>query len=434
MPIKNAAPAAIAFACLIGTGLSIGVTLLNAGSVQAAPFSLNFDVLLADQGLDGVYRSRDFNGDGDANDAWETTVYFNADNASGLVNPSRNVFTILQSRSGHQYIGDGSSDSVYRLSDVNGDGDANDTGEAGLWFSEDNAAGLTLPTPNGIGEDRDNNIYIVNAGVGSRPADGIYRTRDLNGDGDANDAGEASLWLDLARLNPSASAFEVTFQGNVAFVADTVGGDTNVIYRAEDNDGNGEISDDEVSVFIDGNNPYGASIDFALAGDDTSLYIWEFLDIGAPQSLFKLTDLDGSGIIDDVLEVSEIWDTTLLPSGFESFAGFGVAVDADGNIVLTSNGGDANQDNIFLLQDLNGDGDYRDAGETGIWLSRQANGSFPDRPRAVAFTSQNPVVAVAEPGSLPLLAIGLFSVLGLSGLAGRRDREGMSGSGLQIPV
>ncbi|CAN0603398.1 unnamed protein product, partial [Ectocarpus sp. 12 AP-2014] len=136
-------------------------------------------VLVADQGLDGLYRSQDLNGDGDANDTGETSIFFNGDNASGLENPSSNIFTILQSRSGELYVGDGTSDSVYRLSDNNRDGDAQDSGEAQVWFSEDNAAGLTLPTPNGIGEDSENNVYIVNAGTSSSPSDGIYRTRDL---------------------------------------------------------------------------------------------------------------------------------------------------------------------------------------------------------------------------------------------------------------
>lgn len=398
--------------CLVTGGLFAMV-----GSTQAAPVSLSLDVLVADQGLDGVYRTRDFNGDGDANDAGETTVFFDANNASGLNNPTNNVFTLFQSRSGHFYVGDGSSDAVYRLSDTNGDGDgdAQDAGEATVWFSEDNAAGLTLPTPNGLGEDSNNNVYIVNAGVRSRPADGIYRTRDLNGDGDANDAGEATLWLDLARLNPAASAFEITFQGDVAFVSDTVGIDTNVIYRAEDVNGDGSISDDEVSVFIAGDNPFGVPIDFALAGDDTSLYIWEFLDFGGPQSLFKLTDLNGNGIIDDPLEVDEVWNNTLLPDGILSGAGFGVAVDEDGNVALTSNGVDPEEDSIILLKDLNGDGDYDDAGETAVWSSPLANGSFPDRPRAVAFVQSDAVVAVVEPASLPLLGLGLASMMAFGG-------------------
>ncbi len=414
---------AAAGACLLGGSLVAGTLLATADSTQAAAVSLSLDILVADQGLDGVYRTRDFNGDGDANDAGETTVFFDANNASGLSNPTNNVFTLLQSRSGEFYIGDGSSDAVYRLSDRNGDGDAQDAGEANLWFSEDNAAGLTLPTPNGLGEDSNNNIYIVNAGVPSRPADGIYKTRDLNGDGDANDAGEATLWLDLARLNPAASAFEVTFQGNVAFVSDTVGTDTNVIYRAEDTNGDGSISDDEVGVFIAGDNPFGVPIDFALAGDDTSLFIWEFLDFGGPQSLFKLTDLNGNGIIDGVLEVEEVWDNSLLPDEIVSSVGFGVAVDDDGNVVLTSNGRNPEEDSIILLKDLNGDGDYDDPGETTVWASRLANDTFPDRPRAVTFVEPGLVVAVAEPGSLPLFGLGLLSAVTLAGLRKRRGAK-----------
>ncbi len=67
-----------------------------------------------------------------------------------------------------------------------------------------------------------------------------------------------------------------------------------------------------------------------------------------------------------------------------------------------------------MFQGLNGDGDYRDEGETVVWLSRAASGDVPDRPRAVAFASRDLLVAVPEPGSLPLLAFGFLSMAGLS--------------------
>jgi len=55
---------------------------------------------------------------------------------------------------------------------LNGDSDANDAGEAAVWFSEaGNASGVTLPTPNGLAEDNAGGIYVINAGVASRPVD-----------------------------------------------------------------------------------------------------------------------------------------------------------------------------------------------------------------------------------------------------------------------
>lgn len=109
-----------------------------------------------------------------------------------------------------------------------------------------------------------------------------------------------------------------------------------------------------------------------------------------------------------------------IPKEIVSGVGFGVAVGPDGSVLLTSNGRNANEDNIFLLQDLNGDGDYRDEGETTVWQSRAVSGDVPDRPRAVAFAPRDLVVAVAEPGTLLLLAIGFLSMAGMAGFSGRR--------------
>lgn len=388
---------------------------LAAQTAEAATISPFTEILIADQGLDGVFTSRDLNGDGDANDAGERSTYFDAANQSGLVNPTLNVFSVLQSREGDQYIGDGSTDTVYRLRDNNHDGDAQDAGEANVWFSPSNAGGLTLPTPNGIGQGSDGAIYVVNAGTGSQPFDGVYRTRDLNNDGDANDAGEANVWLNLKDINTSSSAFDISFQGSTAFISDTVGGDTNVVYRARDNNNNGTVETSEVSVFIDNNNPFGVVVDFAVSANDKAVFVMEFLDFSGPQSLFKLTDLNGNGTIDDAAEAEEVWNDTALPTGFELFANFDIAVDAQGNIVLTSNGGSAspNQDNVVLLSDLDGNGDYFGTGETIIWTSRALTGDFPDRPRAVAFNNKT-LIAVAEPESLALLSAGIVLLAGFS--------------------
>lgn len=44
---------------------------------------------------------------------------------------------------------------VYRLTDTDNDGDAQDAGEATVWFSTDNAGGFSTITPNRIAEGGD---------------------------------------------------------------------------------------------------------------------------------------------------------------------------------------------------------------------------------------------------------------------------------------
>ena len=241
-------------------------------------------VLLGDQGSssiegsDKIYLLVDTNGDGDAADEGERIVFFDETNAEGLGgedgSPTGNILNIGQSSTdGSVYAGDGDTDAVYRLKDLNGDGDANDAGESTVWFSEaDNAAGFTLPTPNGIAEGPDGAIYIVNAGVSSRPADAIYRTVDLNGDGDANDEGEASIWLDLTTLVPTSSPYDLSFIGDRGYLIDPSGSAEDSIYTFADLDGSGAIEADEFSVFATKTNT-GAPIDFTAAADGESIVI-----------------------------------------------------------------------------------------------------------------------------------------------------------------
>ncbi|MEM6489464.1 MAG: Ig-like domain-containing protein [Pseudomonadota bacterium] len=352
-----------------------------------------FGVLLGDQRTDQLLLLRDLDGDGTSASPGEITVFFDETNASGLPSPTANLFNVTQASDKAVYAADGSSDTVYRLVDANNDGDAQDAGEARVWFSAANASGLTLPTPNGIAEGSDGAIYIVNAGTGSAPADAVYRTVDLNGDGDAEDAGEASLWLDLQSVIPNSSAFDIAFIGDVAFVNDSAGGDPNVVLRIEDVDGSGGITPDEVTTFISEDMSFGAPVDFGNAVSvDGSLLVLTTIAGPGPISLYSLTDLDGSGSIDDAAEAVELWNASTVTAIPEPFVSFSVAADEDGNISLTADS------SVISLTDLNGDGDYLDAGETTAIASEDLGDPI-DRPRAVAYYEGAPQPAAASLGT-----------------------------------
>lgn len=380
----------------------------------AAPVS---PFLVADQGTDSILLARDLNGDGDTNDAGEVTTYFDAANAAGLGSVSGNVFTLTQTRDRSVLIGDGDTDAVYRLRDADDDGSAQGAGEASLWFSGTaNAAGFRLNTPNGIAEGPDGAIYIVEADTaGSPTGDWVYRTQDLNGDGDANDAGEATRWLNLTALNAASSPFEIRFEGNTAYVMDTAGATPNRIYAVTDADGNGTVDAAEVRVFAEDSAAFGARFDFAMDVGLGSVWTWEWLADAGIASMFRFTDLDGSGVIDAADEVAEVWNTTLLGPGYSFLAGFSMALDeATGEFLLTSNGSVPGSDWIVRLLDLDGDGAFWGTGESGVVLSRLDQGSLPDRPRSVAFYT---VAPVPLPATLPMMA------LGLAGLAALRRRR-----------
>jgi uncharacterized protein (TIGR03118 family) len=374
-------------------GLFGSLSIAAEGAAVAPPVAFPVaGVLLADQGSSSVAGSgkvlllRDLDSDGRATGEDEVTTFFDASNASGLAAPSDSVFTLLQATDRAVHAGDGVTDSVYRLVDRNGDGDANDAGEATLWFSQANAAGFTLPTPNGLAEGADGAIYVVNAGVASGPADAIYRTVDLDGDGSANGAGEATLWLNLQTVVATSSPFELVFVGDTAYLIDPSGAAPDTVFRIRDSDGNGSIdASTEVSTFAVRETAFGAPIDFSLAAQGDALLVWEWLtDDDDAHTLFRLADLDGSGAIDQAAESVEIWNSALLPADFDAEVGFSVAADATGRIALTSNGGAGNEKFVVLLDDADGDGLYA-ADETTVLASNAETPGALFRPRAVEF-------------------------------------------------
>ena len=386
----------------LATALAVIPGVLSASTIN--PF------LWSDQTNDALYLSRDIDGNGDVNGVGETTIFFGEGNLAGLVDPAANIFTLGQAKTGEVYVGDGGTDTVYRLRDRDGNGQGK--GESRVWFSAENASGLSLNTPNGVDVGPDGAVYVVEADtIGNPSGDFVYRTEDLNGDGDANDAGEATVWLDLQGLNPKSSGFEIKFDGDVAYIVDLVGSDPDIVYRAEDTNGDGVVSADEVTSFIDNDNPFGVPVDFAFEASGGSFFFWEFLNFSGPSALRKVTDLDGSGAIDAANEVAEVWNDGLLDAAFRKFVGFGIAVDDEsGDVVLTSNGGPAETDFLIYLSDLNGDGDYFDVGETVVPLSQAAAG-LPARARNAEF--YNAPTPVPLPAGLPLLSIGLICMAGL---------------------
>lgn len=400
----------------LAAGLLPALALI-AGPTHAATLSF----LVSDQDTDQVLVATDLNGDGDTDDDGEVRTFFSAANASGLTSPSGNVFALGQSADGSVLLGDGDTDSVYRVRDNNTNGTADDAGEAVLWFSGSaNAAGYKLNTPNGIATGPDGAVYVVEADTnGSPTGDWVYRTQDLNGDGDANDAGEATRWLSLTGLNAKSSPFEIRFSGNDAYVIDTAGTDNDRIYRASDANNDGVIGAGEVGIFAEETKAYGALFDFAMDVGGGSVWTWQWLAEAGKWSVFKLTDLDGSGLIDAAAEVAEAWSTALLPAGYTGLAGFGMDYDdVTGNILLAMNGPAANGKWIAQLTDLDGDGLFLSAGESGIVLSKSDQGTYPSRPRNVSYYS-----TPDQPSPVPLPATLPLAGAGLAGLAALRRRR-----------
>ncbi len=130
---------------------------------------------VADGYAGNVHRLEDINGDGDALDAGERTVW-----AANLVN----AFEIARYGSG-LLATDPTNGRLQQMVDLNGDGDALDAGEVTTW-----AQGFGFL--NGVSVDRHNAVYFTDYITSNR----VYRAIDGNNDGDALDTGEVTLFND----------------------------------------------------------------------------------------------------------------------------------------------------------------------------------------------------------------------------------------------
>ena len=126
-----------------------------------------------------VFRVEDLNGDGDALDAGENTVH-----ARQLTN----VMDLLDAGGGCYYASSLSANIVWIVCDANGDGDAQDVGEV-LPFAGGQFAGLS--SLEGMAPHCGGDFLLADFGD-----DDLLLVHDVNGDGDAYDAVEVLTFAD----------------------------------------------------------------------------------------------------------------------------------------------------------------------------------------------------------------------------------------------
>ena len=162
--------------------------------------SVDGSVYVTDSSEDCVFLFRDHNNDGDANDPDEHVRWLDGragGNASGILMPAANG--LVQGADGVMWVASANSgttgvDAILRLSDANGDGDVNDLGEAVEWWSRPGSPnGDSVPQAVQIGLD--GAIYLLDAPSSAGFSKGVYRIADNNLDGDGNDAGETAPYF-----------------------------------------------------------------------------------------------------------------------------------------------------------------------------------------------------------------------------------------------
>jgi len=331
--------------------------------------------IIADRTNDALFRARDLNGNGTMENA-EITLFFNATNVAGTHAPLNPTAQAI-SKCRIVIVGDQQSFDVLRLEDLNNDGDALDAGESKVFVGPGNSAGLSFAFPTGCAFDNQCRAYVVNAGNASGP-DAIYRLVDLNGDGDAMDnvggVNEASYYVADGAFGPGNGPYgpqEMFFDANnVGYVRNSSTGNFQ-IFRFEDLNNNDRADDaGEFTLFLDSTNLSGVAIvaGFALEPDrvrmsqHTAMYTLQTASGGVDQ-LVRAVDLNDDKDAQDAGEAAIVWSNAAA-----GFTGVDVVSLIDGDVLVTDNSGNT----VVRLHDANADGDFLDSGEQTVYLPNSA--------------------------------------------------------------
>lgn len=269
-----------------------------------------------------IWRIEDSNGDGDALDLGERTLWGEGfTGAIGMTTDSRAVYVT-------EIELDAGSNQVVRLLDANGDGDALDVGERTVWLDG-------LDHPRDISFDGADTWYLSEFDNFQ-----IWRLADSNNDGDVHDIGEKILFADEI----SGPQWIVPQAGTLLVAANT----GNQIHRLADLNGDGDALDVAENLVITSNydQPVGVLDDGAGGFYFSSV---------STDTVYHARDRNGDGDMLDVAEVLSYADSEygLLdgPFGLTAFNG--------GGFLLA----DANNNRVKLVRDRNGDGDALDLGD-----------------------------------------------------------------------
>lgn len=283
-----------------------------------------------------IWRLEDMNDDGDALDTGERTLWATGfENAVGLETFGGAVYATNIKPP----IGGDPQDEVIRLFDSNGDGDALDVGESVVW-----ASGLNQPVdlvPNATGD------FYVSQLLGNN----VLHLKDSNGDGDALDVGEQTIYAD--GLNQPA---DLIAWNDGLLVSSFMDDD---VFFLEDSNGDGDALDvaENTMVVADVGESFGL-----LADDSGGVYISSLFD----NTIYRATDSNGDGDFLDVAEVLSYADNV-----FGSFnAPWDLAMYTDGGFLLANRSGGY----VSLVRDLNGDGDALDLGDVTVFADGLAGG------------------------------------------------------------
>ncbi len=332
------------------------IALASSASAQAV------DLYWADSAQDGFHIFRDLNGDGDYKDLPDEVAYFWTDPLFGANNDfsPRDIQVRDEAGTGVAYSVDTVTDVVYRYVDANADGEIQ-PGEQTVFYTMGSAG------PDGIEFGDDGAVWFCSdSGIA-----GITRLVDLNGDGDADDAGESNLIVDansvvsvshdLGTGTIDAGQFDRLANAGNGVVGYCTG-DDEAAYRFEDLNGDGDVTDPgEAVLFL---NASGKRLDLPQNPD--------FAD-GTLKSL-NIDETVGGLTFEAFGRLSYL--TSSVEGGERAYY-FGCDSTTTGSFGINENG-EAINALIFRGVDANNDRDINDAGEVVMFYDGSTGGAGPN--------------------------------------------------------
>ncbi len=219
------------------------------GASLSAPtgngFFPNGDYMICNSGSgtnvnpDAVYRLHDANGNGNYDDAGDVTPWVVNWPGFGVGNSPYVPFEVSTDPNGVSYMkSSGANNGIYKFSDTNGNGRADDTGELVPWCTSANLSGVTLGAGFALELDvtRPRSFYfnqtVTIAGASTKQ---ILRATDLDFNGDANGLNEVVVVYSIVDSGFLTQDI-VSLPGGDILVSDTAG---KRIIRLHDLDGDG---------------------------------------------------------------------------------------------------------------------------------------------------------------------------------------------------
>lgn len=264
------------------------------------------------------YLMQDLNHDGDALDVGESRVVATAGNLSGA---STNVPSGVAFMSNGDLLIDNSGsgtttvfpDAIYRCHDINGDGDYEDAGEITDWVTNGPSgfgAGNGPYVPQDILIDAGGLGFLRNAG-GATAVPGVYKFRDADNNGRADDSGEFSGWFTAANqsgvgvtagfpLEPDAVRAGSLYYLQVTAVPVA---STDQVYRLTDVNGDGNANGPGEAVLVYTTSEAGFTSNDLLIMPGGDLLVSDV----TTKRIIRLHDVDGDGLFTGVDERSDFF-------------------------------------------------------------------------------------------------------------------------------